>query len=215
MSSGKTEHYQLHLWNPEDSFVRVEFNENNQKVDAALAAKCEEGAFQTHKAAIEAAVASKADNAAFQAHKSAIEAAVASKVDNSTFQAHKSSIEAVAASKADNAAFQALKQSVESTVPAKCEIQVGTYVGNWTQAAPHQHIVLGRRPKAVIVWGSGLFRTQSNYGPMYSMGIDGCAGAAVEITADGFIAHRDSDGGGDYFPNLNNSGMTYMYLAIF
>ena len=36
MASNYTEHYQLPIWAPEDSFLREEFNEANQKIDAAL-----------------------------------------------------------------------------------------------------------------------------------------------------------------------------------
>lgn len=38
MSTNKTEHYALHAWEPEDDFVRQEFNENFAKLDTALAA---------------------------------------------------------------------------------------------------------------------------------------------------------------------------------
>lgn len=34
----KTEHYQLNQWEAEDSFLRTDFNEDNAKIDAALAA---------------------------------------------------------------------------------------------------------------------------------------------------------------------------------
>ena len=36
MASNYTEHYQLPIWSPEDSFLREEFNESHQKIDAAL-----------------------------------------------------------------------------------------------------------------------------------------------------------------------------------
>ena len=36
MASNYTEHYQLPIWAPEDSFLREEFNESHQKIDAAL-----------------------------------------------------------------------------------------------------------------------------------------------------------------------------------
>ena len=39
MASNYTEHYQLPIWDPEDSFLREEFNEANQKIDAALGEK--------------------------------------------------------------------------------------------------------------------------------------------------------------------------------
>ena len=38
MASNYTEHYQLPIWAPEDSFLRGEFNESHQKIDAALGA---------------------------------------------------------------------------------------------------------------------------------------------------------------------------------
>ena len=31
-----TEHYQLHQWEPEDSFLRTDFNEDLQKIDTTL-----------------------------------------------------------------------------------------------------------------------------------------------------------------------------------
>ena len=37
MASNYTEHYQLPIWAPEDSFLREEFNDANQKIDAAIA----------------------------------------------------------------------------------------------------------------------------------------------------------------------------------
>ncbi len=36
MSSLKTQHYQLHQWQPSDEVLRAEFNENFGKIDAAV-----------------------------------------------------------------------------------------------------------------------------------------------------------------------------------
>lgn len=41
MSTNKTENYQLHRWEPEDDFLRQEFNENFAAIDAALHGKAE------------------------------------------------------------------------------------------------------------------------------------------------------------------------------
>ena len=38
MSSRKTTNHSLHLWDPQDAFLRTEFNENTEKVDAELKA---------------------------------------------------------------------------------------------------------------------------------------------------------------------------------
>jgi len=37
MSSSKTEHYQLHRWEPQDDFLRAEFNENFAALDQRAA----------------------------------------------------------------------------------------------------------------------------------------------------------------------------------
>ena len=37
MATNHTTNYQLNLWQPGDSFLREEFNENSEKLDAALA----------------------------------------------------------------------------------------------------------------------------------------------------------------------------------
>ena len=39
MSTNQTERYNLHLWEPGDNFLRAEFNENFEAVDAALGGK--------------------------------------------------------------------------------------------------------------------------------------------------------------------------------
>ena len=42
MATNHTTNYQLNLWEPEDSFLREEFNENSQKIDGALGALAQE-----------------------------------------------------------------------------------------------------------------------------------------------------------------------------
>lgn len=41
MSTKKTEHYGLHIWEAGDDFLRAEFNENFGVIDGALGLKCE------------------------------------------------------------------------------------------------------------------------------------------------------------------------------
>ena len=38
MSTNKSEHLNLHLWEPEDDFLRTEFNENFEKIDETCGA---------------------------------------------------------------------------------------------------------------------------------------------------------------------------------
>ncbi|NCB63826.1 MAG: hypothetical protein EOM52_09510 [Clostridia bacterium] len=47
MASRQTEHYGLNQWEERDSFLRAEFNEDNRKIDAALAGKADKGEVDT------------------------------------------------------------------------------------------------------------------------------------------------------------------------
>ena len=47
----KTEHYQLNQWDAADQVKRTDFNEDNAKIDAALAAKTDNSAFTQLQAA--------------------------------------------------------------------------------------------------------------------------------------------------------------------
>ena len=51
MASGQTANYQLNQWEAEDKVLRTEFNADNAKLDAALAAH--DGALAAHAAALE------------------------------------------------------------------------------------------------------------------------------------------------------------------
>ena len=49
-----TEHYQLHQWESEDSFLRTDFNADFAKIDGALGGKAEQSAVDTLAGAIAA-----------------------------------------------------------------------------------------------------------------------------------------------------------------
>ena len=46
MASNYTTNYELPLWEPQDSFLRTEFNEAHQKIDAAIASKVDAAAIE-------------------------------------------------------------------------------------------------------------------------------------------------------------------------
>ena len=58
----KTEHYQLSQWDPNDQVKRTDFNEDNAKLDAALAAKAESTSVNAALAELRATDAKKADS---------------------------------------------------------------------------------------------------------------------------------------------------------
>ena len=69
MASNYTKNYQLNQWEPEDKVVRTDFNEDNEKIDAALNSKADKttvAALQTQVDAVPRIVIGtyKGDNAA-------------------------------------------------------------------------------------------------------------------------------------------------------
>ena len=58
MAANHTENYNLNLWEPSDDFLRTEFNENTQKIDAAI--KAEGDARTAGDAGLATAIAQKA-----------------------------------------------------------------------------------------------------------------------------------------------------------
>ena len=94
------------------------------------------------------------------------------------------------------------------------KIAVGTYDG--TGQNKTQSITLEFRPKAVIAWGNRSTLLQADDYSFSAMAVDGTAYTrALEITDTGFNAISEGNYElSQYYPNLNNSGMTYLYLAI-
>ena len=57
MASNHTSNYNLNQWEPEDKVIRTEFNEDNQKIDAALGELANQLASKVDKAALDAVAA--------------------------------------------------------------------------------------------------------------------------------------------------------------
>ena len=94
------------------------------------------------------------------------------------------------------------------------KIAVGTYKGTGQNAS--QTITLGFRPKAVIAWGNCSTLLQADNYSFSAMAVDGAPFTrALEITNTGFIAISEGNYAlSQYYPNLNDSGLAYLYLAI-
>ena len=73
MATNHTTNYALNLWEPTDAFVREEFNENSEKIDAAIKAEADA------RAALAQTVNTKATTAALNTLRSETTAAIAAK----------------------------------------------------------------------------------------------------------------------------------------
>ena len=104
--------------------------------------------------------------------------------------------------------------SLESTMPQKAQIYVGTYTGN---GAASQTINLGFRPQAVLVVANGC-GWQDGYYCYSAMAItdhpaNGASLPALEVSANGFIAHYNTSTSRTYMC-LNQSSILYYYIAF-
>ena len=83
----KTEHYQLNQWDAADQVKRTDFNEDNAKLDAALAAKAESTSVNAAVSQLQTALSAKADSSGVDSQVAALEARIAaleSRVDVAT-----------------------------------------------------------------------------------------------------------------------------------
>ena len=104
----------------------------------------------------------------------------------------------------------------------KCEIYTGTYIGNGVYPnETTQDIVLGFRPKAVLVMYAGFLIEQSfGTGRKNSFGgiaIDGWSNTGISLTDNGFRVrecHEINSETGMHSTQVNYIGYTYVYLAF-
>ena len=194
MSTNKSEHLKLHLWEPEDDFLRTEFNENFEAID---------GAVQGEKTAREAAVqqleqrisdsGGSASGALAQA-KQELSAAIQSEANNR--------------SQGDTALqtqLNAVKKTAENAYcPEKKPYAVGTYTGDggYGSSSPTR-IMADFPPKALLISGNGI---------CYIAAPEREIGKYTTLTweSDG-VSIVDSFAAKDQF---NESGKTYSYLLL-
>ena len=97
----------------------------------------------------------------------------------------------------------------------KPELVAGAYAGD---DAMSRTISLGAAPKAVLVTdeSGALHNGQAAYGGFALPGHACIHGGTVtvQITADGFQVGRGYAVSGSYWADVNNSGMTYYFMAL-
>ena len=190
MATNYTANYGLCQWEPEDNFLREEFNQDNAKIDAALA-ELESG---------------KADSNSVNSSLEEV---------NSRFEGVDSDIaglEAVDATKADSASVDSRFSTVNSRLTkleGRVEVIIGSYTGD---GAATRTISLGFTPKAVLVEDSSGTRESGGTrydgfalqgAPCYGQGAN-----VVEIVSGGFRVAESS------YTKTNSSGASYRYLAF-
>ena len=151
MATNYTTNYQLNQWEPADAVQRVEFNQDNAKVDAALKALSDQVVQKANQSALNTVIS-----------------AVNQKADQTDLTAAVSRIGALESGKVDQTALNA----VAATIP---NIVFGTYTGDGVDG---RIISLGFTPKAVLLFapwgGTHSFDPQDYYLYAGGLALPGC-----------------------------------------
>lgn len=166
MSSGKTTNLNLHAWEPEDRFMREEFNENFAAIDANAGNTRKELEAQIAAAAATAAsAAEEAKNAANTAQSAANAAASAASGAQSTAE---SALQAASSAQSTASSAQQTASSAQNTASAAPRLALGSYSGTgeiFMDASSAKTIELGFEAK--VVWlatdGDSSSMDQSEY----------------------------------------------------
>ena len=118
MATNQTTNYQLNQWEPTDAVQRVEFNQDNAKIDAALKSLSDQVVQKANQSALNTLISSvnqKADASTVSSLSSLLNSEISQRQE------------------ADSSLQTAL------TLKGNCQIYYGTYTGRWSEQ-PHPYL---------------------------------------------------------------------------
>ena len=187
MATNQTTNYQLNQWEPTDAVQRVEFNQDNAKLDTALK--------------------SLADQVVQKANQSALNtliSAVNQKADASTVSSLSSLLNSEISQR--QAADSSLQTAL--TLKGNCQIYYGTYIGDGKSS---RTLTFERRPLLVLIQGGNLIcrAIQGNQYMMCRTNGQGGTTCPAIWTENSLKFNGASD---DYAPN--SQGGTYYLVTL-
>lgn len=234
MATNHTENYQLNLWEPEDAFLRTEFNENTEKIDAALKAEADARtalgktvaakADASTVAALTQTVNGKADASALtaltqtvngKADAAAVNAALAKKADTTAVTALTQTVNAKADAATVNAALA--KKADASAVTAQLATQLHFATGSYTGSGDCETTVnLGVPAKLLYIYQHGNY---SHWGFLFrgdNVAYDGGQKMFV-VWGENSVAFKPHPGSTypDDLVMFNDEGRTYRWIALY
>ena len=208
--SRSTPNYQLHQWDPEDNFLRTDFNTDLSKIDTALAGKADNSDITN----LQNQLNKKVTNLQGQINKLPTSDAITNLQNqiNTQQQQINSKPNSSAITKLQNQIntqknqltaqqdkLTAQQSQINALSSGKAEFVRGSYTGNGS-INPPQTINVGFQAKAIFVYGD-------NYSGMVDR--NNCS-RWLTITSTGFTAAYSTVSG----PSPNISGTRYSYLAM-
>ncbi len=184
MSTNKSEHLNLHLWEPEDDFLRTEFNENFEKIDAGV--KAEENA----RAAAMVELEAKLTNTGGAASSALAQVKQELLTEIQSVQAAADAAQATA-----DAAYS----------PQQKPYVLGSYVGTGTYGTKNPtKLTLGFQPSIVFVLYNGELQM------MATRKMSAVKNLTLSWLEDG-VSWYNTQG---EILQMNSSGTTYYYVAF-
>ena len=187
MATNQTTNYQLNQWEPTDAVQRVEFNQDNAKLDTALK--------------------SLADQVVQKANQSALNtliSAVNQKADASTVSSLSSLLNSEISQRQE--ADSSLRTAL--TLKGNCQIYYGTYIGDGKSS---RTLTFERRPLLVLIQGGNLIcrAIQGNQYMMCRTNGQGGTTCPAVWTGNSLKFNGAAD---DYAPNSH--GGTYYLVTL-
>ena len=187
MATNQTTNYQLNQWEPTDAVQRVEFNQDNAKIDAALKSLSDQVVQKANQSALNTLISS-----------------VNQKADASTVSSLSSLLNSEISQR--QAADSSLQTAL--TLKGNCQIYYGTYIGDGKSS---RTLTFERRPLLVLIQGGNLIcrAIQGNQYMMCRTNGQGGTTCPAIWTENSLKFNGASD---DYAPN--SQGGTYYLVTL-
>ena len=187
MATNQTTNYQLNQWEPTDAVQRVEFNQDNAKVDTALKSLSDQVLQKANQSALNTLISSvnqKADASTVSSLSSLLNSEISQRQE------------------ADSSLQTAL------TLKGNCQIYYGTYIGDGKSS---RTLTFERRPLLVLIQGGNLIcrAIQGNQYMMCRTNGQGGTTCPAIWTENSLKFNGASD---DYAPN--SQGGTYYLVTL-
>ena len=186
MATNQTTNYQLNQWEPTDAVQRVEFNQDNAKIDAALKSLSDQVVQKANQSALNTLISS-----------------VNQKADASTVSGLSSLLNSEISQR------QAADSSLQTALALKgnCQIYYGTYTGDGQQT---RTLTFPGRPLLIRIMGGNLQCLSVQGNPNLMCRTNGSAGEVCSASWSGNMFTWS--GYSEYC--ANNSGKTYYLVAL-
>ena len=186
MATNQTTNYQLNQWEPTDAVQRVEFNQDNAKIDAALKSLSDQVVQKANQSALNTLISSvnqKADASTVSSLSSLLNSEIAQRQEG------------------DGALQSAL------ALKGNCQIYYGTYIGDGQRS---RTLTFSGRPLLIQIMGGNLQCLSVQGNPNLMCRTNGSAGEVCSVSWSGNTFTWS--GYSEYC--ANNSGETYYVAAL-